>query len=222
MSITGPVEGPPHRVGVALADVLCGKDAAIAILAARAARHAAPRRLVLSLYDSALAALINVAQNVLVSGADARRWGNAHPNLCPYELFEASDTSVVVAVGNDTQWRRCAEAIGRPDLADDPRFVTNANRLEHRTALVAALSAHLATRPAAHWVEALAAADVPTGRVRSVREALEGSGASALTGVPSPVAGTLRLPPPALDAHGGLLRRYGWDAFQRVTPLDGP
>jgi crotonobetainyl-CoA:carnitine CoA-transferase CaiB-like acyl-CoA transferase len=217
MSITGPVEGPPHRVGVALADVLCGKDATIAILAALAARHPTRRRLVLSLYGSAVAALINVAQNVLVSGAEARRWGNAHPNLCPYELFGAADGPVVVAVGNDGQWQRCARAIGREDLAIDARFLTNAGRLTHRTALVAELSATFASRPADDWVAVLDAAEVPTGRVRPVSQALAAAaGASAVTGLPSPVGGTVRFAPPALGAHGDLVERYGWGAFGHV------
>jgi crotonobetainyl-CoA:carnitine CoA-transferase CaiB-like acyl-CoA transferase len=213
MAITGPADGAPHRVGVALADVLCGKDAAIAILAARAARQPAQRRLTMSLYGSALAALINVAQNVLVSGAEARRWGNAHPNLCPYELFAAADQPLVVAVGSDAQWIRCATALGLGALAGDLRLRTNAGRLAHRDELVAALGARIATAPAARWVEALQAADVPTGVVRSVGQALDGAGASPITGVPSPVGGTTRRPPPALDAHGDLIRRLGWGAF---------
>lgn len=219
MSITGPAEGAPHKVGVALADVLCGKDAAIAILAARAARGPTARRLVCSLYESALAALINVAQNVLVSGREARRWGNAHPNLCPYELFQAADQALVVAVGNDAQWVRCAEALELPALAADERFRTNAGRLAHRAALVAALEAQVARRPAAEWVARLSAAEVPTGVVRSVGEALAGSGASPLTGVPSPVGGVARRPPPALDAHGEVIRAMGWRAFEVVPTL---
>jgi crotonobetainyl-CoA:carnitine CoA-transferase CaiB-like acyl-CoA transferase len=211
MAITGPVDGPPHRVGVALADVLCGKDAAIAILAARAARAPARRRLHVSLYASALAALINVAQNVLVSGSEARRWGNAHPNLCPYELFQAADQALVVAVGSDAQWDRCARALGLPALADDPRLRTNAGRLAHRGTIVDALGTRLAEAPAAHWVDCLRAADVPTGLVRGVGAALEGSGASALHGLPSPVGGSVRLPPPALDAHGEAIRARGWE-----------
>jgi crotonobetainyl-CoA:carnitine CoA-transferase CaiB-like acyl-CoA transferase len=211
MAITGPVEGPPHRVGVALADVLCGKDAAIAILAALAARTPSRRRLHVSLYASALAGLINAAQNVLVSGAEARRWGNAHPNLCPYELFQAADRALVVAVGSDAQWERCARALGLPALAEDSRLRTNAGRLAHRDAIVEAFSARLAQSPAHEWVERLHAADVPTGLVRPVGEAIAGSGASPLHGLPSPVGGTVRRAPPALDAHGEAIRANGWE-----------
>ncbi|HEU4628816.1 MAG TPA: CoA transferase, partial [Gemmatimonadaceae bacterium] len=118
MAITGEAEGEPMKVGVALADVVAGKDATIGILAALAARGLRPaplpaprRRLVVSLAASAAAALVNVAQNVLVSGRDARRWGNAHPNLVPYQLFRAADRPLVVAVGNDAQWAACARAL---------------------------------------------------------------------------------------------------------------
>src|SRR6476620_3122393 len=112
MSITGERDGSPMKVGVALADVVAGKDAAIAILAAIMERSAGSlaadkRRINSSLADSARAALVNVAQNVLVSGNDAQRWGNAHPNLVPYQLFDAVDRPIVIAVGSDGQWRAC-------------------------------------------------------------------------------------------------------------------
>src|SRR5690606_26449170 len=103
MSITGEPDGAPMKVGVALADVIAGKDAAIAILASLAARArtGAGKRIVISLVHSAIASLVNVAQNVLVSGAEARRWGNGHPNLVPYQLFDAADRPMIVAVGSD-------------------------------------------------------------------------------------------------------------------------
>ena len=110
MSITGEPDGDPMKSGVALADVLAGKDAAIAILAAlvRRDRLGVGGRVVISLADSARAALVNVAQNALVSGRNAKRWGNAHPNLVPYQLFAAADRPIVVAVGTDAQWIACA------------------------------------------------------------------------------------------------------------------
>src|SRR6185437_12795615 len=134
MSITGEQHGSPMKVGVALADVLTGKDAAIMILAAlvRRGRTGQGAHLTASLADSARAALVNVAQNTLVSGHDARRWGNAHPNLVPYELFDARDRPIVIAVGNDAQWRSCARALGLDDLANDASLASNAGRVEQR------------------------------------------------------------------------------------------
>jgi len=220
MSINGEPEGDPLRAGVALVDVVTGKDAAIAVLGAlvgrrgpRAPLPAAARRLHVSLAASAAAALVNVAQNVLVSGEDAARWGNAHPNLVPYQLFQAQDRPLVVAVGNDAQWRACARALDLPALADDPRYTANAGRLAHRGALVAQLAARLAERPAAEWRERLEAVGVPTGEVRTVLETLREVEASPLTGVAPSVPGRVRRPPPRLDEHGALVRARGWEAF---------
>src|SRR5438128_5187548 len=155
MSITGERDGSPMKVGVALADVIAGKDAAIAILAAvvdRAGGPVAPdkRRINVSLAESARAALVNVAQNVLVSGEDARRWGNAHPNLVPYQLFDAADRPFVIAVGSDGQWRACADALGLQQLADDESLQTNAGRVENREMIVDALAARVKEMGAQH------------------------------------------------------------------------
>jgi crotonobetainyl-CoA:carnitine CoA-transferase CaiB-like acyl-CoA transferase len=220
MAITGEPGGMPMKVGVALADVIAGKDAAVAILAAlvrvRAGAVELPvdrRRLFISLADSAAAALVNVAQNALVSGEDGRRWGNAHPNLVPYQLFEAADRPLVVAVGSDAQWRACARALDLPELADDPRYVTNAGRLAHRDDVVAALGARLREHPAAHWLSRLDRAGVPAGIVKSVRETLAEVDASPLTGVSPSVPGRVRRPPPRLDEHGARIRALGWGVF---------
>src|SRR5215218_4198944 len=143
MAITGEADGAPMKVGVALADVLAGKDAAIAVLAALAGgreRAAGERWLHVSLARSAAAALVNVAQNALVTGREAVRWGNAHPNLVPYQLFDAADRPLVVAVGSDAQWRSCARALGLAALADDPALATNAGRLAERERVVATLA----------------------------------------------------------------------------------
>ncbi|HET7550852.1 MAG TPA: CoA transferase [Gemmatimonadaceae bacterium] len=220
MSITGEADGVPMKVGVALADVVAGKDAAVATLAALAARYrdGRGRHVVTSLARSATAALVNVAQNVLVTGRDAPRWGNAHPNLVPYELFEAADRSIVIAVGNDAQWRACALALGLDDLAVDQRLVTNAGRLEHREELVLALSERLREAPAAHWLGRLAEAGVPAGVVRSVLETLREVEASPLTGVGPSVPGEVRFAPPLLDEHGAEVRRLGWGVFGDPGP----
>ncbi|HJR64715.1 MAG TPA: CoA transferase [Gemmatimonadaceae bacterium] len=215
MSITGEPDGRPTKVGVALADIVAGKDAAIAILAAlvRRSRTGKGGRLVTSLAQSAVASLVNVAQNVLVTKRDAGRWGNAHPNLVPYQLFDCADRPIVVAVGSDAQWRGCVRALSLGTLADDARLATNAGRLENRDAVVAALSSRLRERHAAHWLALLSGAGVPTGIVRTVLEALSDVEASALHGVAPSVPGSVRFAPPRLDEHGAEIRKHGWDVF---------
>lgn len=224
MSITGDVNGDPMKSGVALADVIAGKDATIAILGALVARGrsstaltVAKRRLVISLAHSATAALVNVAQNALVSGREAGRWGNAHPNLVPYQLFRAADAHLVIAVGNDAQWRGCCAALALDTLGSDERLRTNGGRLAEREHVVAAMASRVRERSAAEWIAAFARHGVPSGRVRTVREALADVPTSALTGVAPAVPGSVRLPPPRLDEHGTLIRAHGWDAFQKLT-----
>jgi crotonobetainyl-CoA:carnitine CoA-transferase CaiB-like acyl-CoA transferase len=220
MAITGEPDGPPMKVGVALADVLAGKDAAVAILGALlgvrrspAPLPAADRRLHVSLAASATAALVNVAQNALVTGADARRWGNAHANLVPYQLFDAADRPIVVAVGSDAQWVACCRALGLDALAEDPELSTNTGRLAARDRVVTAITARIREQPAAHWAERLSRAGVPNGLVQTVLEALRDTGASPVTGVPPSVPGSVRFEPPGLDEHGALVRSLGWAAF---------
>jgi crotonobetainyl-CoA:carnitine CoA-transferase CaiB-like acyl-CoA transferase len=215
MAITGEPDGDPMKVGVALADILAGKDAAIAILAALTQRFRSGRggRIHISLLESARAALVNVAQNSLITGRDARRWGNAHPNLVPYQLFKAADRSIVIAVGSDAQYVACARAIGLEDLAADPALATNAGRLGQRDRIVEAFAHQIATKPAAYWQERLDDAGVPTGVVQSVLEALRDANASPVTGMASSVGGVVRFEPPALDEHGDLVREKGWGVF---------
>lgn len=239
MAITGEAAGGPMKVGVALADVLAGKDAAIAILGALAARGlaasravgvggsglgampAAHRRLSVSLAHSATAALVNVAQNALVTGQEARRWGNAHPNLVPYELFEASDRPFVIAVGNDQQFAACARALGLDTLAQDPALATNAGRLAARARVVNAIAVHVRGAPAAHWIARLEDAGVPCGVVKPVLEALRAVDASALTGVAPQRPGRVRHAPPRLDEHGAAVRAHGWGAFGAAGASSG-
>jgi len=220
MSITGDPAGEPMKTGVALADVLAGKDAAIAILGAllnrdrsRQALPAPTRQLHISLRHSATAALINVAQDALVSGNDAHRWGNAHPNLVPYQLFAARDGRLVIAVGNDAQWKQACGALGLEGLAGDASLDTNAGRLAQRERVVRAIADRLATADTIHWLGALGKVGVPCGVVRTVREALTDVPASLVTGVAPSVPGTVRRRPPRLDEHGELIRRDGWGAF---------
>ena len=213
MAITGERDGEPMKVGVALADVIAGKDAAIAILGALVGRPSGPRRIIISLAHSASAALVNVAQNALVSGEEAERWGNAHPNLVPYQLFETADRPIVVAVGNDSQWLRCAAALGLGALAADASLETNAGRLANRRRIVEAMAARLRERPAQQWIAGLDAAGVPNGVVKTVLESLREVECSPATGVSPTVPGRVRYRPPKLDEHGDRVRRAGWMAF---------
>ncbi|MEO8192871.1 MAG: CoA transferase [Gemmatimonadales bacterium] len=220
MAITGEAEGNPMRVGVALADIIAGKDATIAILAALAARGisngplpAEQRRIHISLLNSATAALINVAQNSLVTGKDAKRWGNQHPNLVPYQLFHAADRPMIVAVGSDAQWKAFARAAGLDDLAADESLSKNAGRLAQRDRIVERVAERLLEKPAADWIAMFDDAAVPCGVVKTVLESVTEGGGSPLTGIPPSVPGTVRLPPPRLDEHGDEIRRLGWDAF---------
>ena len=218
MAITGEPDGPPMKIGVALADVIAGKDAAVAILAALAGRdrlsQPAQRRLSVSLAHSAIAALVNVAQNALVSGEEPRRWGNAHPNLVPYQLFQTADRPIVIAVGNDAQWQGCCRALGRDDLAAEEGLATNAGRVRARERVIDALGRTLAARAAAEWLERLGRHGVPAGIVRPVTEALGDVRADADSGVAPLPPGAVRRRPPRLDQHGDAVRRHGWRAFE--------
>lgn len=215
MAITGEPDGAPMKTGVALADVLAGKDAAIQILAALAGGRRGERHLVISLLHSATSALVNVAQNALVTGREAGRWGNAHPNLVPYQLFDAADRPMVVAVGSDAQWVACARALGLEALGADTSLATNAGRLAQRERVVEAMAKVLREADAALWMQRLDAVGVPCGVVKPVLEALQAVEASPLEGVWPQGATSVRRPPPRLDEHGSAVRQQGWTAFVR-------
>ena len=174
MSVTGDPDGPPMKVGVAWIDVLTGLTAALGILAALREREISGRgqHLDLALFDVGVAAMVNQAQAYLMTGLAPKRMGNAHPQIVPYQAFEASDKWFILAVGNDTQYRRLVEAIGRPDLWEDARYRTNAGRVEHRSELVAELARVFKTRSRAEWLELLRGAGVPVTPVNDVGEAL--------------------------------------------------
>jgi crotonobetainyl-CoA:carnitine CoA-transferase CaiB-like acyl-CoA transferase len=213
MSVTGAVDGEPVRTAVALVDVLAGKDAAIAIIAALCgsrSKSMADRTVTITLGASAVAALANVAQNALVSGREAQRWGNAHANLVPYQLFETADRPLVVAVGTDAQWRALTAVLGADALAADSELRTNAGRVTCRARCVAAVQALLRARGAEEWKARFEASGVPVGLVRSVREALATYESSPLTGVPSSVGGAVYRPPPLLGEHTAEIRAHGW------------
>lgn len=215
MAITGEPDGEPLKVGVALADIVAGKDAAIAILARLAARRdvAASRRIFISLMDSARAALVNVAQNAIDSGKEPKRWGNAHPNIVPYQAFRAADQPIVIAVGSDSQWHAAVKALGLDDLASDRSLDRNPGRLAARDRVVTRIAEIVRTKPAAHWMKKLSEAGVPSGVVKTVLQALEDTTASPIMGMPSPVGGAWRSSPPKLDEHGSAIRQSGWAVF---------
>jgi crotonobetainyl-CoA:carnitine CoA-transferase CaiB-like acyl-CoA transferase len=222
MSITGPVEGPPCKVGVAVTDVLTGLYAAVAVLACLQARARSGHgyAIDLALLDCAIAAQVNVAQAFLTSGAVPQRQGNAHLQIVPYQLFATADSWLVLAVGNDGQWQRFCQAAERPDLAADPRFTTNTLRVENRAALVPLLEQVLRGRTNRDWEERLTAAGVPHAPVwdyatlfaqpqaatRGLRVTVRDPQGRPvdLVGTPLHVAGSaLPLPsmPPALGQH---------------------
>jgi formyl-CoA transferase len=203
MSFTGEPEGEPMKVGVAIVDVTAGLNAVNGILAALYARRETGRgqRVDVSLLESALAWLVNVGQNYLVSGAAPRRYGNAHPNVVPYQVFMAADKPLALGVGNDRQFRTFCRLAGAPALADDPRFTTNTARLEHREALIPLVADLVRQKPADEWLRVLNDATVPAGPINSVPQAFADPQVEALGIVrtlPHPTAGEIRVVGPAV------------------------
>jgi formyl-CoA transferase len=172
MSITGDPDGQPAKSGVALVDVLTGKDATIGVLAALAARARSGQgcRVEVNLLSSLLGALVNQAQGYLETGVPPTRMGNRHPSIAPYETLRCQDGLLAVACGNDSQFVRLAAVIGAPELSGDVRFVTNTARVLHRAELVCALESSLAAGDAATWQALLTAAQVPAGKVGTIAD----------------------------------------------------
>ncbi|MFZ4299696.1 CaiB/BaiF CoA transferase family protein [Streptomyces cinereoruber] len=173
MSVTGEPDGPGTKTGVALVDVVTGLHAGMGVLAAlrHRERTGEGQRVEVSLLGSLLSALTNQAAAHLGAGVVPRAMGNRHPSITPYEVFEAEDRPLVLAVGNDRQFRALCERIGLPELAGDARFATNAARVAHREELAAALAGPLGTRTADDWFEELTAADVPCGPINDLADA---------------------------------------------------
>lgn len=229
MAITGPAEGPASKVGVATVDLTTGLNATIAILAAlhQRERTGEGQTVEVSLFDTQMQALANVAASALFTGAEARRCGNAHPTIVPYQSFAAGDGAFVLACGSDALWARLCALIGRPEWRDDPRCATNPARVAHRDWLVPELERVFATAGVATWVERCAAAGIPVAPVNGVRDALFGELATArglrveADGIPM-VASPLRLSaspmaepvrPPHLGEHtDAICREHGFDA----------
>jgi crotonobetainyl-CoA:carnitine CoA-transferase CaiB-like acyl-CoA transferase len=215
MSITGPADGAPHKVGVAISDVVAGLYAANAIQAAlrHSERTGQGQHIDISLLDTQIAALVNIASNYLASGQTPPRLGNLHPNIVPYQTFEASDGAFVLAVGNDRQFAALCKVIEREEWLDDPRFATNPARVENREALVPLLAAIFEQRPREVWIETLLGAGVPAGPINDVAVALNDphTRARGLVDDAQPfVRSPLKMPatppevrsaPPALGAH---------------------
>jgi len=178
MSITGEPGGTPMKVGVAISDVLTGLYAAASVLAGLVANSASSPAgghawaFDLALADCTLASLVNVAQGALLTGERPKRWGNAHPQIVPYEVFSTSDGHVVLAVGADRQWERFCQAVGHDEWASDPLFQTNPDRVAHREELVPLLAALFHQRSTAHWRALLASAEVPHSPVLAIDEVL--------------------------------------------------
>jgi crotonobetainyl-CoA:carnitine CoA-transferase CaiB-like acyl-CoA transferase len=222
MSITGPPEGPPYRLGVAISDIVAGMFAAHGIVLALLARERFGRgqRVDLGMLDATAALLTYQAGIYFATGQAPAPLGNRHPTIVPYETFAAEDGDFVVAVGNDEQWRRFCSVIEAPDLAGDPRFATNRGRVANYEALRPALAERLRRRNRAAWVEALKREAVPCGSVRDIGEVLQDeqleargmierldhltAGMIRVLGVPiklSDTSGSVRTPPPLLGQH---------------------
>ena len=210
MSITGAHE--PTKAGVAVVDVLTGLHATVGVLAALRHRDATGvgQALEISLLGSLLSSLVNQSQAYVGAGVVPGLLGNAHPSIAPYEVLQAQDRALVLAVGNDGQFRRCAAVLGVPELADDPRFATNGARVAHREELRRLLEGALAAQSADHWQEALTAAGVPAGPINGIDRAFalaeslglqpvqEGTVANPVRYGATPA--TYREQPPALDS----------------------
>jgi crotonobetainyl-CoA:carnitine CoA-transferase CaiB-like acyl-CoA transferase len=174
MSITGPAPGEPTKVGVALVDVITGLHAVIGIQAAlrHRERTGQGQRVEVNLLSSLLSALVNQTSGYAVAGVVPAIMGNRHPSIAPYETFMTADRPIVLAVGNDGQFRALCSVLGRPELGAEPRFATNPSRVAHRDELVAELTVELRRRDADHWFTELAAAGVPCGPINDIAAAV--------------------------------------------------
>jgi crotonobetainyl-CoA:carnitine CoA-transferase CaiB-like acyl-CoA transferase len=243
MSITGAPDaegGHPTKVGVAISDIITGMLGAVSVLAALVGRErglpdrpeGVGQRIDLSLLGATLASLVNQAQNAFVTGRPPGRLGNAHPNIVPYEAFDTADQPIVVAVGSERQWPRFCEALGLPELATDPRFASNGDRVDHRSELRPILARRFAADGARAWLAALDAASIPCGPINDIVDAFGSDEAAALgmtveqthpawgvirqVGLPFILHGTpatIRTPPPALgEQTDAILGELGYAA----------
>ncbi|MBI2197669.1 MAG: CoA transferase [Candidatus Rokubacteria bacterium] len=222
MDLTGFPDGPPVKVGNSIADLVSGMAAAQGIALALLARERGGRgqKVEIGMLDVMASLLTYQAGLYWNAGGRPARRGNQHPSIVPYEVFQAQDAYLTLGVANNSLWERCCGALGRPDLAKDPRFDTEARRVQNRDALIPLLNAELGTRPAAEWLERLDRAGVPAGRIKSVGEVCESphlkargmtvtlahpkAGPITVMGVPIRLRGTpgaASAPPPLLGQH---------------------
>lgn len=214
MSLTGPPEGEPYKVGVALCDVITGLFLANGIQAALHQRVSTGEGALVtaSLFDAQVASLINVAQSHLVTGDPPRRYGNAHGQLSPYETFETRDGHIAVGVGNNRQFQALASILGIPEVAEDPRFRDNRDRVTNRDALHTTLNEAFRERTRAEWLDDLDRAGVPASGIGTVPEAIAKSRVlGGVVTVEHPTAGMLSMLAPPL-----------YDGEERIGRLDAP
>ena len=198
MSICGPQGGDPTKYGVAIVDVCTGMLACNTILAALNARHRTGRgqKVEVSLYDTSLSMLVNVATNYLAAGSDGGRFGNGHPSIVPYTTYHAADSMIAVGIGNEAQFAKFAAALGHPEWAQDERFLRNRDRVENRGAIDGLINQTLATDNADAWLAKLKAAGIPSGRINTVAQALDDPHTAArqmVATVDHPKIGALRM-----------------------------
>lgn len=222
MSITGTPDGEPVKVGVAIIDLVAGLMLGKAIVAALYAREkiGVGQRIETSLLEAEVASLINAGSNYLVGGKIPSRWGNAHPNIVPYQNFKTSDGYLVIGVASETIWKRFCGAMGRTDLMEDSRFQNNSKRVEHRTELIALLSEMFSQRDNEAWFKLLTEAEVPCAPVQTIDQVFRApqvqhrnmlleiehptAGKVRMAGIPVKFSGTpasVRQPPPLLGQH---------------------
>ena len=222
MSITGPADGEPSKVGVAIIDLVAGLMLGKSIAAALFAREklGVGQKIDTSLLEAEVACLINVGSNYLVEGSIPRRWGNAHPSIVPYQSFKTADGYLVIGVASEGIWRRFCQAIGRAEWADDPRFEKNSNRVENRSLLIGLLGEIFLGRSTDEWLKLLNSAEVPCAPVQTVDQVFKApqvlhremlvqvehprAGTVRMAGIPvkfSVTPASVRLPPPLLGQH---------------------
>jgi formyl-CoA transferase len=239
MSITGERDelpgGGPQKVGIAVTDVMAGMYASVAVTAAllHRERSGEGQYIDIALLDTIVAFGANQISNYFASGAVPRRWGNAHPNLLPYEVFPTADGHLILGAGNDSQWASFCSAAGRHDLASDPRFRTMPDRIRNREALIPIIQGIMKTRANHDWIERLEAANVPCGPINSYKEVFEDPQvrhrglkvemphplAGSIAGVASPMR--LSETPVTYDAPPPLLGQHTREVLASVLGLSG-
>ncbi len=235
MSITGEPDGPPMKVGVAIVDITAGLFACSAILAALYNREKTGKGqyIDIALLDSVVAWLANVGSNYLVSGEIPKRYGNAHPNIVPYEPFKTKDgTYIALGVGNDRQWQEFCKIAGLEDIADDPRFATNPQRVIHREELIPIIAKKMLERTSEEWLSELEKHKIPCGPINTLDKVFSDPQVKAremVVEVPHPTAGSVKLvaspmklsdTPCRVDRHPPLLGEHTEEVLHELGYLD--